>query len=215
MNNVTSVLLTALLCVLFTRVSAQTLSITYQNPSGLYVCGSAAFTVSLQNNQSAPLSSLAITVDMPNGISDAPGSVNNATETNVADPNAPVFGVNDLAPGAQTSFDFTLQAGCELVDAINSGQLFNNIITVNYTGGSEQITTLAYPVGTALLLITNVTPFTQSGKKGDVLTRKITLRNTRQGPVNTLYFFDQHLAGLSIDLNGVGGKIPRLPCSTP
>ncbi|MEO6758972.1 MAG: hypothetical protein ABIO24_05920, partial [Saprospiraceae bacterium] len=118
---------------------------------------------------------------------------------------APVFSLADLPVGASVVLQGQEKATCGAVAAINSAQLFSNTIDLAYTGGNQQVTSLEYAVETGLVAITNVSPATQSGQKGQVLARTVTLTNTRQGPIPSLEFTDQHFPGLTMQLDGATG----------
>ena len=181
---------------------AQNIVISTQNPSGLYVCGTEQMTVTLQNGAGPAAANLKTTITFPNGITYLPGSVAGATESNISNLNAPVFALADLAGGASASFTLNITAGCPVVQAINAGLTFSNTIEASYTGGTKQIVSNLYPVETGLLNINSISPPTTSAQKGDVVMRMITMKNTRQGPIQSLSFTDGHFPGISIQLEG-------------
>jgi len=203
--NKSLLLLAFLLLALFHTAQAQTLSISYQNPDGFFVCSTDEFGVTLSNSGTPAATGVKTTLTLPAGITYLPGSVQGATEANIGNPNAPVFNIADVPGGGSRSFQVTLQASCDLQAAINSGQLFSNQIAVTHAGGNVQSTTQLYKVETALLLVTSVAPASLSGGQGDVLTRQITVRNTREGAIKSLNFTDLHGNGLSMTLEGIGG----------
>lgn len=203
--------LTFSLLLLSTFLWSQTLSISALNPDGLYVCGSDQTTITIQNGNGQPAATnLKVTVTFPNGVNYEAGTVTGATESNISNLNAPVFALSDLAGGASASFTITVTGGCPLVAAINSGQTFANTILANYNGGSKQTITSFYPIETGLLNISSINPPTVNAQKGDVVMRMITMKNTRQGPIHSLAFSDQHFPGISIDLQG-GTNQSNLP----
>jgi len=181
---------------------AQNVVISTQNPSGLYVCGTEQMTVTLQNGAGPAAANLKTTITFPNGITYLPGSVAGATESNISNLNAPVFALADLAGGASASFTLNITAGCPVVQAINAGLTFSNTIEASFTGGTKQIVSNLYPVETGLLNISSITPPTATAQKGDVVMRMITMKNTRQGPIQSLSFSDGHFPGISIQLQG-------------
>ena len=209
MNNSTRFLpfLSLLLFIAWGSLSAQNISITYQNPDGLYVCGTDEMSVTLTNTGSTQLADVKATVILPAGITYVAGSVQSATESNIGNPNVPVFNVTDIPVGASRTFRITVKAGCDLVAKINSGQLFSNQIKVSYNGGTGEATTQLFKVETGLLIITSVVPLLLSGEFGDTLTRKITVRNTREGPISGLSFTDLHTPGIDITILNVGGTM--------
>lgn len=195
-------LLTGLTLDLF----AQNAVISWQNPANLFVCGADTLEVTVQNTTTVPLNAPVLRIELPAGVEYLPGTASGASETNIADPESPEFTFPQIAGGASATLTLVLKAGCELLDAINAGNQFANTFTLSYTGGSQQITTDFFKIETALLLIEAVAPTTQSGTIGDVFTRTVTVRNTRQGPIATLRFRDQHQPGISIQLAGAAGQ---------
>jgi len=210
MSTVTRFLL-AICCSLLcfaSSISAQNLALSTQNPSGLYVCGVEQLTVTIQNAGGSPAATtLRLGAVLPNGITYVPGTVSGATEFNITNLGAPVFTLSDLAGGASATVTFSVTAGCSLVDAINAGQQFSNSFAATYTGGTKQLTSNNYIVETGLANIISVTPATITGMKGDVIMRTIKLRNTRQGPIQSLKYRDQHQAGISIELVGAINQV--------
>ncbi len=184
-------------------VLAQNLLVSTVNPTGLYVCGTSQMTVTIQNGAGPAAANLITSVTFPSGITYVPGTVSGATENNITNLNAPVFALPDLAGGSTVSFTLFVTAGCAVVQAINDGLTFSNTIVANYTGGSKQAISPFYPVETGLLNIGSITPPTTTAQKGDVVMRMITMKNTRQGPIESISFRDQYnTTGLSIQLVG-------------
>ncbi|HRI58147.1 MAG TPA: hypothetical protein PK228_00410, partial [Saprospiraceae bacterium] len=206
MPTCTRSLLASLFCGLFQSLFSQNLAISYQNPDALYVCGTDTLKVTLQNTSTNPVANLFVTLTFPTGIGYLPGTIAGAAEVDISNLSAPKFALTDIPVGGTQTLSLPLKADCSLLDAINSGIQFSNTIAASYAGGNQQLTTDFYKVETALLIITSVNPPAQSGMAGDVLTRTITVRNTRQGPVTAIHFSDEHQTGLSINLAGVGGQ---------
>lgn len=194
-----------LLALLFASayaLTAQNVLISYQNPDALWVCTDDQTSFVLRNTGTDAVANLRFTLRLPAGVQYVAGSVNGATEANISNLGAPVFSVGNLAAGAQANVTVTLHATCALVPAINSGKLFANTIEATWTGGNTQVETTTYIIETPLLLIVSVTPSTLSGEAGDVLTRTITVRNTRKGPLGGFSLTDQHIPGMFFDMPG-------------
>ncbi len=180
---------------------ANDLTITYLSPSGLEVCQDGDFAIIVENTSTDTTKNITIDIQFPNGLDYVPSSVNgaNATEQNITDLNHPVFALPNFLAGQKDTFWITAKAGCDLVTDINNGVIFQNQIVANYTGGTKNITTLPYNIETALLVISQVMPVTTAGFIcDDVLTRTVTIRNTRPGALDTLYFVDDNGGGLAI-----------------
>ncbi|MEZ4982748.1 MAG: hypothetical protein R2769_14415, partial [Saprospiraceae bacterium] len=95
---------------------------------------------------------------------------------------------------------------CSAIDEINSGVLFSNIISINYNGNSESITTNPYRVETPLLILESVTPSALQGTQYDVVTRTIRIKNTRLGRVSEIQYSDLHSGGVTIQTNLSNGQ---------
>ncbi|MBL7827134.1 MAG: hypothetical protein JNJ57_10915, partial [Saprospiraceae bacterium] len=193
-------------CLFFSfagSISAQNLALSTQNPDELYVCGVDQMTITIQNGAGSPAATtLRVSIVFPTGVTYEPGSVTGATEFNIANLNAPVFALADLAGGSVANLSLSVSAGCALVNAINSGQQFSNSITANYAGGSKQLTSNSYIIETGLANIVSVTPAVVNAMQGDMILRTIKLKNTRLGPIQSLTFRDQHQSGITIELQG-------------
>lgn len=186
-----------------TKLSGQNLALSTINPTDLYVCGVDQVSVTVQNAGGSPTATtLKLSVVFPVGVTYEPGSITGATEFNISNLTIPVFALADLGPGATATVTFSIRAGCALVDAINSGQQFSNNFIATYAGGSKQLTSNTYIIETGLANLVSITPTPTTAMKGDVIMRTIKLRNTRQGPIQSLSFRDQHPAGISIELPG-------------
>lgn len=177
------------------------ISIDYQNPEGSSVCDTATYEVTISNNAPDSIKGVSVTIDLPIGIDYINNTISGATEQDISNPNAPIFGLVDLASGDSQTFTFDGFYQCDLIDRINSGQLFTNDITVNHQDGSQSITTTPYLIETALLIITGIDHDNLIGTKGDVLTRTLTIQNTRIGALSSFNFRDQHEGGIEISTN--------------
>ena len=177
---------------------AQNVSITYVNPADFSVCDTVGFEVTVANTLADTLFDANLIAEMPAGISYLVGSVVNATEGNIVNLNAPMFNLDTLPPGTSATLTYRAITACTLIDAINSGELFTNIYTVNYASGSNSITTIPYVIETALLQSLSLSDQVMSGVTGDVLTRTWTITNTRLGAITNLTFTDLYADGIFI-----------------
>ena len=174
------------------------ISITYVNPVGFSVCDTATYQVTITNNFPDSIKDVSVTVDLPEGIDYVNSSVVDATEQDITNLNAPIFGLPNLASGEAQTFSMDGFYQCDLIGNINSGVLFTNVITVNHQAGNQTATTNPYLIETALLIITGTTNDNLIGTKGDILTRTITIQNTRLGALSSFNFIDQHEGGIEI-----------------
>lgn len=177
---------------------AQTVSISYVNPDDLVVCDSATFEVTITNNLSDSIKVVNVVADLSAGLSYMTGSITNAGEENISNLNVPIFSLPNLGAGDVFTLTFKAATDCSLVAAINAGTLFINNYTVNYDGGSNSLNTIPYIIETPLLIITDIDNPVLTGVKGDVLTRTITIINTRLGALSKLTFSDTFNGGVEI-----------------
>ena len=183
------------------QIAAQNIAIDYTNPSGddvLVVCDEAIFQFSLTNTGNEEATNITFTPQFPDGVAYSPGTIVNATELNVSNPNAPVFSIPDLDVSESQNIQLTATASCELIDDINAMQLFSNTLTATHDNGSNTLITTPYSIETALLVMTDFTDLVLDGIQGDVLTRTFTITNTRLGPLTSFTFQDSHEGGIVI-----------------
>ncbi len=200
-NTLNQVAFAALLLLPFS-IFCQNLTIDYENPNFIEVCENGEFIIKLTAG-SEPATNIQVEVWLPDGITYEPGSVNNATEFDISNLNRPKFTVMDLASFQNEEFDISASASCQIISDINSGKLFANTISVNYNGTDDRIITQPYRVETGLLVITDITPETASGQYGDVINRRITVRNTRFSKIREINLTDFHQGAILISTNGV------------
>ncbi len=194
---------TALFLLFCSAIFAQ--NITYQNPPEFFSCDQASFDFTVQNTTGATLTGVSVTVNFtttlgtPCGIEYVTGSVTGGVaEGNLTNLAAPQFLLPNLAAGASQSFSVLASANCQTAACVDNAEVFVNNITLNWNGGSTSVTTNPYVIDRALLIITNVTSTVMGGTRGDVLHRKITIRNTRPAALSSFTFRDVFQPGLSI-----------------
>ncbi len=179
-------------------------TISYQNPGEFFVCNTAPFEVTVSNTSGTVLDNPTVTVVFTTtagtvcGITYAEGSVSGAQEGNISDPGAPIFALSAIEPGASQSFTFGAAAPCPVVACIDNAEFFVNEITLTWDGGSASVTSNPYVVERPLLVITAVNNTVMTGSLGDVLLRKIFIRNTRPGPLSGFVFTDAFQPGIDI-----------------
>lgn len=189
------------------QANAQNLSISIQPPDNLYVCGSDQANIVIQNGGPA-INSGQLSVDLPQNVAYVAGTITGAAELNISNANAPIFSLGAIPAGGSITVTLTVTAPCALIDAINSGQLFQIEAAASANGNTQTALSNAFPIETGLVLIASVTPPSQTAIFNQVVTRNIKVRNTRQGPISSLSFSDNHDAGLSMELAGIGGQNP-------
>jgi gliding motility-associated-like protein len=185
---------------------SQNISVQYELPEALYVCGTDNTSITLTNFGATTIGNVKVQVEMPSGIWYEPNSIVNAVEDNILNPTAPRFGLGNLSPGESKTISLNVKAKCQVVAALNSGQLFSNNLHIEWSGGEIDVPTEPYPIETALLILDEISPAATSGVKDEVILRTIQVRNTRQGAIDELILYDSHGIGISINVQGVGGQ---------
>src|ERR1017187_4644622 len=91
-------------------------------PSDITICGTEQ-TVTLTINNPSPflLKNIKIIVQFPLGILYSPGSVTNAAEFNLSNPDSIVFALPDMATLTSQTITYKLKADCELIPYLASG----------------------------------------------------------------------------------------------
>ena len=205
-SNIRSAYLAACLAFFYINLSLSQ-SITYQNPDEFFVCGVAPFEFTVQNTSGATLNNVTVNVHFATnsgaecGMIYTAGTVSGAGESNLSNLSSPVFSLGNMSAGATQVFTIQAEAPCSLVDCIDNAEVFVNQITLNWNGGSTSLTTSPFIVERALLVITSLNSTVMTGSKGDILQRKITIRNTRPGALQGFLFTDIHQPGISISSN--------------
>ncbi|MCC6462969.1 MAG: DUF11 domain-containing protein, partial [Saprospiraceae bacterium] len=206
LTRVITLLLTGVVAVC-TTLPAQNFSINYQTPDQLAVCANDTLFVTIQNNTASTVSGALLDLELPSGLDYLPGSLSGATESDISKLQKPVLAVPALPPGQALSLRLQLSAGCGLVDAINSSQLFSLLLRVRAGATTEAITTAAFQVQTSLLVITEVENDSVSGVYGDMWIRTIHVQNTRLGPVQHLFLSDLFPdGGFSVQVAGAASE---------
>ncbi len=188
----------------FFSISLFSQTISYETPDEFFVCGAAPFDVTVTNNSATAIQNVTLEVNfttnngMDCGLAYLPGSVLNASESNISDLGAPIFALADLGVGEAVTVTFQVEAPCSVVDCIDGAEFFVNDIHLNWLGGNTSTTTNPYVIERALLVITEVNSSFMSGSQGDLLTREITIVNTRPGALQGFTFTDTHQGGISI-----------------
>ncbi|MFN0033503.1 MAG: gliding motility-associated C-terminal domain-containing protein [Saprospiraceae bacterium] len=194
--------LLALFCALCHFLSAQNILISYTKSDSLFVCSTDTFTVKVQNNTAQLLMGASLTIDLPAGLTYLPGTAMGASQQNISNLAAPVFGLPDVPPGQAITVKILLSADCAAADVLDAGQLFVANISVASALGNAQVSTTSIPVETGAIVIESVAEQLLMGERDDILLRTICVRNTRLGKIGSLHFEDAHLAGFDVSVAG-------------
>jgi len=144
MRNLHKSLSIILICTLLPFCYSQNINITYENPSGIEICGNQeVYRVTIENNSNKVIDEHSLLeVNLPIGIVYVDNTVsNNFTDVTVIDLNNPIFKVlNVIAIGDSLSLEFQAIAKCNSYLFINDDLVdIKNIVKYSYyTEGEEQ-----------------------------------------------------------------------------
>ena len=186
--------------------------ITATAPGGinpLDVCGAPAhFTVKILSDDPAGIPSGVLAVQMPTGIRYVVGSAvytkgatGNVTQSNTADPAAPVFALANIAGGDSVEIDFQAQADCRRInEPVNT-----NNYTVSYggnvfssVGDVSNPDNPAYNVRYAAMNISITSNASYSGAPGGTYTRTIRVQNGGFGAIPEMKIDVTNTSGLVV-----------------
>ena len=173
--------------------------ISYTGLNSMQVCQSDEFNILIRNTTASPLNNPRLQIQLPCFVEYVSGSVQNASEDNISNLNQPSFDLSDLEPGEDLTVQLTLFTPCNTIECIDNADIFNNLITLQYDGGSTNRSTDNYNITNALPLIVDINAPIINASKGAVVSRFITIQNTRPGKLNSFIFSDNYGSGLSID----------------
>jgi hypothetical protein len=157
---------------------------------------SKQMTVKVENPSNQAVTVNSILVTLPTGITYEIGSVNALTahsisEQNTSNLNTPTF--NGAIVNASDSLKFTVNyvGNNTAVTYQDQGNIFENIISVTYNGGSiETGTSNSYNILYPFLAITGLSPSSQTIPSGGTGNRSITITNAGYGKTDRLVISD-------------------------
>lgn len=169
------------------------------NPSGLTVCDSAFLEIQIANDSTSALENGTLYLSFPECLEYLPGSATGIQESDVSDLQQPIFSIPSIPPGQTAAVQLGFRAPCSCFELINAGAVFSNTLHLAAWGDTLSLTTPAFSVETPQLVITQATNSFLSGSAGEVLTRTITVLNTRPGPLREFFFDDFYGEGIQIE----------------
>ncbi len=180
-------------------LNAQDISINYTNPENIIVCEPSLFTIILANNtDDTDFQDINLSIVFPESVAYIPSSIDNATELDINNPSAPIFEISNLLAGESLTLTLSAWAKCDAIDAIDSGILFFNEITVNYDGNETAISTTPYDIETPFLVIIGVSGESLAAGPGETIVRTVYIQNTRLGALSSFVFRDENDGNLVI-----------------
>ena len=194
-----SILLTLLNIVPCSLVDLNAQSIEFDLPDNLVVCQSDELQLQIQNTGSDIISNAVLELALPCGLEYVSASVQGAFINNENDPENPVFNIPDLTSGESIIITLLLTAPCSGIGCIDTGELFRIIALLRSDHIGSESQSAAFVVSTPQAVITRIDFPILEGEKGDVITRKIYIRNSRPGFLDTLIYSDSYTTGLSIE----------------
>ncbi len=183
--------------------TAQAQTISYVLPETFSTCTPAQFAVTITNNSGDLMENNSVEVLFPCEIIYT-GSLTNATEEDVSNLSQPIFSINDIPEGESVTFTFDALAPCNS-QTCTDAQILQNTINLTSSTGTATVTTDPFTVEHPYLILQSVTPPVISGQQGEIVTRVITIKNTRFGFLTDFNLTDNYTGGITINSDlGVG-----------
>ena len=201
-----------LICFLGLSINlfGQGAQISISNPTGVNVCDvSETVEIEILNLSDEILSNITIDIDLPTGIEYEPSSLidlssYNVQEQNISNLNSIVLSANNLQVDGTINFTVKISATMDAIDYQNSGNVFRNDVTINFTGGSSNSLSNAYNLYYPVLSITNVNPTSKTIVSGISFSRQITIVNAGNGRVSAFSVSDIHGEGIELSSVNIG-----------
>ncbi len=190
-----------LCCVaLCNSINAQSIGITFKNPSSLTTCDTASFEVTLHNFSTTDFAKSELQILLPPKIKYLAGSVNIGKDSLNKNPLFVGFKIGKFEKNSSKTLRFKLYADCSILASLNEGAVFNNVYTFR-VNNNEEVVTLSdpYDILSPLPIFTEVKDAYAKGIKNDVITRKIKIENTRFGYLKSFIFEDEYQAGIIVN----------------
>ncbi|MCB0693652.1 MAG: gliding motility-associated C-terminal domain-containing protein [Saprospiraceae bacterium] len=142
-----------------------------------------------------------ITFLLPCGMIYQPGSVSGAQEETITDLQNPVFSLAGLPAGASLTIRIGVTVTCEALTCLNQGYQYKTTASLDVDGVVKMFPSDPYNVETPRLVITKVNKSYIEATQGQILTRTLTIRNTRLGRLSEFLFTDEIPKQLQISSN--------------
>ena len=183
---------------------SQNIQITIINPDGVNVCDQSEIVdFEVINNTGATLEALSFTLELPTGINYEPSSlidlsIYNIQEQDISNLNSIVLSSDDFSKDSTLRFSLSIKADMNAITNQQSGSVFRNKLTLNYTGGSKFKQSNAYNLYYPVLSILSVSPTSKTLISGESFTREITIVNAGNGRVSNFTLTDIHTSGIEL-----------------
>lgn len=183
---------------------SQNIQITIINPDGVNVCDrSEIVDFEVINNTGASLNELSFTLELPTGITYEPNSlidlsIYNIQEQNISNLNSIKLSSNSFSKDSTLRFSLSINADMNAISNQQSGTVFRNKLTINYTGGTKSKQSNAYNLYYPVLSILSITPTSKTLISGEFFTREITIVNAGNGRVANFHLTDIHATGIEL-----------------
>ncbi len=180
--------------------------ITSEIEDNLTTClDTTTYSVNIENPSPFTLTEMIFELDLPTGITYIPGSVSNATESDITDLSHPDFDVDSLFTLTTTEITFQLVASCDVIDFISGGGVIENEVHINFNANDANYddyhTSATYVINQPNIVLIDFTNQSFSGSVGDTFDRCMTFINSGSGSLAELAIADVH--GTSINITGI------------
>lgn len=146
---------------------------------------------------------LSFTLELPTGITYEPSSlidlsICNIQEQDISNLNSVIFSSDNFPNDSTLRFSVSISADMNAISNQQSGSVFRNKLTLNYTGGSKSKQSNAYNLYYPVLSILSVSPTSKTLISGESFTREITIVNAGNGQVAYFSLTDIHSTGIEL-----------------
>ncbi|MBO9702035.1 MAG: hypothetical protein J7604_17640 [Sporocytophaga sp.] len=192
--------------------------------NSINICGDKkTVSIKIKNTTAQAVSNLAIKLVMPTGINYR-GSLTAATFVSASPLNEPQFSLASLAAKDSIIITFQANADCQIMNLVRTinpkkkGQIaVTNKTRIDYGINDYDAETsnsynVIYP---ALELLVDPLSYSMIGDLGDVVTRKISIRNGGNGDVDTVNFKATYPLGLAFEELRINGSVISYDPNSP
>lgn len=183
-------------------------NITSKIPSSIDLCGTEQILeFDVRNITTGNVTSIVAEAALPNGMYYVQGTVsgNGVSERSTSNLQKPTFDISDLSITQNAKFTIAVIADCSMASFLSNGGIPTVTLNVTYTGGSGSHKTLPITINQPSINVLSITNQYFSGGLGDKFVRKITIKNSGKGAIQSFSISQTFQSGLKV-INVVGGK---------
>ncbi|MDP2174405.1 MAG: PKD domain-containing protein [Bacteroidota bacterium] len=182
------------------------LSIQCSPPKKLSICGINDTTnVQVFNITGSSVNSVNVVLNLPPGVLYVAGTVlgSGISESNITNLNQPVFNAPNIGVAQNIKLRVTLTSNCDLLQYLNSSNVPNIGVRVNYFGNFDLGSSIPFSVNVPSAQFSSISNSSFVGDINSKFERKITIGNYGKGPLKELVL--KRINGKDIQIYKVNG----------